>query len=440
MPTWTSTSTWTTATRPTSSPASAAAVDVRAAHDFVWKHARRPYDLTVLSTRRRVHPTPTCGGVRRALSRPRRPARRRAPSRPPRAEGRCAARREYRAELRYDRPEFHDGVEGIAAPRPVPPSARPLASAAPGSGDGAPHRGARPGARRTSCGDAHPGRRIDVLRFGVGDPGWSPPAGDASGVVFTASRIRPVVGRIEAVLRALRRVRRETPATLCILGPLEDGTGLASAVAAAGLDADAVTVAEPTFGTAAVTVPPPRADVCICLPHRSGGSDRHVDALPGRRARDHRPARGGRLADLPLLDASSWRNLHGSPDDGVAVGVDPRREAETLWLAMRRLAVDGDPAAGARRPGPRLVAGAARRGGRHARRLPPSDPRRRARAGAAGRGTCRHTSGPTAWNWPGGSPTNVASMSALSAWHGQERPEAAHGRLRLRGPPCSRER
>ena len=49
-----------------------------------------------------------------------------------------------------------------------------------------------------------------------------------------------------------------------------------------------------------------------------------------------------RLADVPLLDPRSWRDLHGGSEDGVAVGVDPRHEAETLWLAMRRLAVDGD--------------------------------------------------------------------------------------------------
>ena len=312
-------------------------VDVRAAHDFVWKHARRPYDLTVYQLADASSHAYMWGYVVRypglavlhdvVLHHARR------------AQRVGARRGEYRAELRYDRPELHDGVEGIAALgvphllarwpllRPVLETARRTAVHDQGAADELRRR--------------YPGRRIDVLRFGVGDPGWSPPAGDASGVVFTAVAHTTCVGRIEAVLRALRRVRRETPATLCILGPLEDGTGLASAVAAAGLDADAVTVAEPASGTAAVTVPPPRADVCICLPHRSGEvTDTWMRCLAAGRATIVRAR--GRLADLPLLDASSWRNLHGSPDDGVAVGVDPRREAETLWLAMRRLAVDGD--------------------------------------------------------------------------------------------------
>ena len=46
------------------------------------------------------------------------------------------------------------------------------------------------------------------------------------------------------------------------------------------------------------------------------------------------------LAGMPLLDARTWSDLHGSAEAGVAVAIDPRQESESLWLAMRRLATD----------------------------------------------------------------------------------------------------
>lgn len=314
-------------------------VEVRPAHDFVWRHAGRPHDLAVYQLADAVSHAYMWGyavrypGLAVLHDMGLHAARR--------AQRTGASRGEHRAELRYDRPELHDGVEGIAALRaphllarwpllrPILDTARRTAVHDPGAAEDLRRR--------------YPGCRVDVLRFGVAAPREASSSGKASGVgvEFAAVAHTSRVGCGGAILRALRRVRREAPATLRIAGPFDDGAGLAAELAAAGLDRDAVVVADTSPGNAAEAEPFERADVCIALPAHPGEvTDLWMRCLAAGRATI--VGARARLASVPLLDASSWRNLHGGSEDGVAVGIDPRREAETLWLAMRRLAVDGD--------------------------------------------------------------------------------------------------
>ena len=58
----------------------------------------------------------------------------------------------------------------------------------------------------------YPGSRVDVVRFGVADPAGEPlPPARGGPVVFAAIPHTACVRRIRETLRALARVRRETP-------------------------------------------------------------------------------------------------------------------------------------------------------------------------------------------------------------------------------------
>ncbi len=314
-------------------------VAVRAAHDFVWRRQRRPYDLAVYQLANAASHAYMMGYVVRypglavlhdtVLHAARRALGRQEPS----PGG-------YRAELRHERPELHDGVGGIAG-LPVPhllacwPLLRPVLETA----------------RRTAVHDGavadelrrrHPGCRIDVLRFGVTGPDEEGRPDRRGPIVFAAVAHTARVGGIERTLRALRRVRRETPASLRILGAVEDAARAAADVRAAGVEAGAVTLpaAEPA-GDASSPDSPAGADVCVALQDRPGEvTDSWLRCLAA--ARPTIVSARARLAGVPMLDPRSWRDLHGGSEDGVAVGIEPRHEEEMLWLAMRRLAVDGD--------------------------------------------------------------------------------------------------
>ena len=320
-------------------PRLGAGIAVRPAHDFVWRSARRPYDLTVYQLANAASHAYMWGYVvrypglavlhdtRLHHSRGQHGAGARSPG-------------GYRAELRYDRPELLDGVCGIAG-LGIPhllaawPLLRPILETA----------------RRTvvhdrsAAGDLrrrYPGYRIDVLRFGVAGPEGEPQSSDPDRFVFAAVAHTACVGGVESILRALGRVRREKPAALRILGAVEDAAGVAASVTAAGLDADAVTLPEEVPADNGWDAAPlHRSDVCVALEDRAGEvTDSWMRCLAA--GRPTIVSARARLTDLPLLDPRSWCNLHGGSDDGVAVGVDPRHRDETLWLAMRRLAVDGD--------------------------------------------------------------------------------------------------
>ena len=309
---------------------------VRAAHDFVWRRQRRPYDLAVYQLANAASHAYMMGYVVRypglavlhdtVLHH----ARRGRGGQEPSPGG-------YRAELRHERPELRDGVGGIAG-LPVPhllaawPLLRPILETARRA---AVHDGGVADELRRR----HPGCRIDVLRLGVARPDEEDRPGPPGPIVFAAVAHTARVGGIGRTLRALRRVRRETPAALRISGAVEDAVRLAAEVRAAGVEAGAVTL--PAGGEASSPESLAGADVCVALQDRPGEvTDSWLRCLAA--ARPTIVSARARLADVPLLDPRSWRNLHGGSDQGVAVGIDPRHEEETLWLAMRRLAVDGD--------------------------------------------------------------------------------------------------
>lgn len=315
---------------------------VRPAHDFVWRHGLRRYDLTVYQLANARSHAYMWGYVVRypglavlhdtVLHHARLHHARDGHG----AAGRCLG--EYRAELRHDRPELHDGVGGIAGLR-IPhllaqwPLLRPILETA----------------RRTAVHDPdaaddlrrrYPGCRVDVLGFGVAAPDAEPRPKNPDPVVFAAVAHTTCVGGLERTLRALGRVRRERPATLRILGAVENPAGVAARAEAGEADAVALPEQGPA-GDATDSASLRGCDICISLQERSGEvTDSWLRCLAA--GRPTIVSARARLADVPLLDPRSWRDLHGGPDEGVAVGVDPRHEDETLWLAMRRLAVDAD--------------------------------------------------------------------------------------------------
>ena len=319
-------------------------VDVRSAHDFVWLQARRPYDLTVYQLANAASHAYLWGYVVRypglavlhdlVLHHARGAHLRRA-----------GRRRDYRAELRYDRRELDPAVAHVAD-LPIPHLLAPWALVRPILAT----------ARRTVLHDAaaaddlrrrHPRSRIDVARFGVGEPSCpSPPPGarpapsGGSPVVFGAIPHTACVRGLRRILRSLARVRREVPAAaLRVLGPCEDGFDLAGEIRAAELDPGAVAGPAALPGGADGD-DAAAADVCVCL---GDLAVREASDLWMRCLAAGRPtivSARARLAGVPLVDAHTWRDLHGGPEEGVAVAVDPRRESEALWLAMRRLAVD----------------------------------------------------------------------------------------------------
>ena len=95
----------------------------------------------------------------------------------------------------------------------------------------------------------YPEGRVDVVRYGV-----TPPAGarlrraDSAPVVFAALPHTACVRRLPEILHALARVRRETPATLRVLGPCEDDVDLPGEIRAVGLDTGAVAGPEASWG------------------------------------------------------------------------------------------------------------------------------------------------------------------------------------------------
>ena len=160
-------------------------------------------------------------------------------------------------------------------------------------------------------------------------------------MVFGAIPHTACVRGLRHILRALVRVRREVPATLRVLGPvrgrLRPGRGDAGRGAR---PAGPWRVPKRCPVGRARTIPPAAADVCVCLGDLAvqEASDLWMRCLAA--GRPTVVSARARLAGVPLVDARTWRDLHGGPQEGVAVAVDPRHESEALWLAMRRLAVD----------------------------------------------------------------------------------------------------
>ena len=311
-------------------------VAVHPAHDFVWMHARRPYDLTVYQLANAASHAylwgyavryPGLAVLHDQVLHHARGARLRQAHR----------WSDYRAEVHYDRPDLEAGIPAVADLE-VPhllanwPLVRPILATA--------HRCVvHDSAAADDLRRHYPEGRVDVIRFGVTPlAGGRSERADSAPVVFGAFPHSACVRGLREILHALARVRRETPATLRVLGACED-VDLPGEIQAAGLDAGAVAGPETSWGGRDGDEAP-ACDVYLCLGSLAVHeiTDTWLRCLAAGSATV--VSARARLVGVPLVDPRTWRDLHGGVEAGVAVAIDPRHESESLWLAMRRLAMD----------------------------------------------------------------------------------------------------
>ena len=199
--------------------------------------------------------------------------------------------------------------------------------------------------------EQYPDVRVDTIRMGVPDGRLQPAAAadararlrrdlqiPAAAILFMAFGRVTAEKRIEPILRAMTTlVAQGVDAHLMLVGETGSFAVLSSLVETHGLG-----------GRIHVTghVPDDRiaehlaaVDVCLCLRWQTAGetSASWLRALAAGRptvvtALAH-------LADVPTLDATSWRPSHPSRD-AVAIAVDLLEEDEGLAAAMSRLAAD----------------------------------------------------------------------------------------------------
>ena len=340
---------------PPAAGAAPAGVAAFGAHDFVWKHARNPYDLTVYQLGNApchdyiwaylTH----CPGLvvlhDHRLHQPR--------ARALLASGRAER---YRTELAFDHPEAPpdaadlavDGVLGDNLFHLWPLLGLPVASA---------RLVAVHGARLAERlrGD-YPNAAIETIRLGVDDPlagDAAPEAARARGrarlglppdaIVFTALGSVTPEKRLPQILRALAAVRDAVPAARLVLAGAEAGRYDAMRDAAACGVADRVVragfVEDAALGDCLAA-----ADVCLCLRWPSSG---RTSASWLRCLAAGKPTI---VTDLPHLDGVPvlvtrrvWTPSHlgaGDEDAPIAVSVDLPDEDHSLAVAMRRLASD----------------------------------------------------------------------------------------------------
>ena len=323
------------------------AVTVRPAHDFVWRHARRPCDLA-------VYDLAAAAGHDYAWSYAVRYAglavlhdtvlhHARAAHLLPRLR-----LDDYRAELRLDRPDRKPDVceiAGAAIPHvlaewpllgPILFSAR-LAAVCDAD--------AAADLRRR-----YPDARIDALPFGAPDPlsgADAPPAGSAAPpadsrgapaadpLVFAVCPPTATVRRLDLILDAFAALPAAPPARLVVPGPVAGADAARRRIDALGVTGR-VSLEPGVDPDAAIDA----ADVCICLAWPPAGE---TTPLWLRCLAAGKPTIVGARPcpeEAPLLDPRTWRHRHGGPEAGVAVAVDPLDETDTLALAMRRLAAD----------------------------------------------------------------------------------------------------
>ncbi len=310
-------------------------VTVRPAHDFPWRRARRPYDLTVYDLANAAGHDHAWGYV---VRHPGLVVLHDVVLHHVRAAQllRRARLEDYRAELRFDRPDRAPDVCEIAR-APIPhvlaewPLLGPVVHAA----------------RLTVVLDAdaaadlrrrYPRARVDAVRFGAADPCADRPAPAAAGagpVVFVACAPTAAVRRLDLILDAFAALPARPPSRLRVLGPTAEPGVAQARIDTRGL-AGRVTL-EPDAEPDAVLR---AADICLCLGWPPAGETTPLwirclaagrPTIVGPRPRPHA---------APLLDPRTWRPRHGGREDGVAVSVDALDEFDTLVLAMRRLATD----------------------------------------------------------------------------------------------------
>ena len=309
---------------------------VHAAHDFPWRHARRPYDLPVYDLADAAGHDYAWGYVVRypglavlhdaVLHH---------------ARGTQLLRRvrvdDYRAELRFDRPDRAPDVceiarAGIPEILAAWPLLRPILATA----------------RRSAVLDAeaaadvqrrYPDARIESLRYGTTAPRAAGPGRTGGGpVVFGVCAPTAAVRRLDLILDAFAALPPTTPARLHFLGPVADHGDARARLDALEL-AERVTLAPPGDDPDAALA---ATDVCLCLAWPPAGETTPLWLRCLAAGKPTIVRADARLADVPLVDPCTWRPLHGAAEDGAAVGVDVLEEASTLALALRGLAGDAE--------------------------------------------------------------------------------------------------
>lgn len=337
-------------------PAAGAApdgVDAFGAHDFVWKHAQRPYDLAVYQ----LGAAPCHDYVWGYLTHcPGLVVLHDHQLHQSRARALLASGREdrYRTEFAFDHPDAPSGVadlgvEGILGDRLVhrwPMLRYPVAAA-----------------RLVAVHSAwfadrlrrdHPDAAVESIRLGVGDPlpgDARPEASRTRGrqrlglapgdLVFAALGGVTPAKRLPQILRALGAVQNAVPSARLVLVGAEasyydvmrdaEACGVARRVVRAGY------VEEAALGDCLAA-----ADVCLCLRWPSGGE---TSASWLRCLAAGKPTV---VTDLPhlgevpaLVTRGAWTPSHLAAAEPITVSIDLSDEDHSLAIAMRRLAADG---------------------------------------------------------------------------------------------------
>ena len=310
-------------------------VGVFGAHDFVWKHARRPYDLTVYQFLDAAPHDFVWGYAIRypGLAVLHGEALHHARAMQLLRKGRID---DYRSELAFDRPDLSPDVCELGPSR-IPnvlyewPLMRPVLATA---------RAIVAHERRVASAveRRYPNVRIDVVRMGVPDPleGSSARSGSREQVVFTALGTATDAGRFRAILRAFARMGGG-PASLRLVGPASRHDDVVAQVRNLGIERHVELVGH--LADADLHAALRDADVCICLdwPTDRGmtsGSWLRAVAAGKPTVVDARAA-----ADAALLDPRAWTLAGDAAAIGVAVNV--LDDVESLALAMHRLVTDG---------------------------------------------------------------------------------------------------
>lgn len=316
-----------------------------AAHEFVWRHTRAPYDLTVFQFGNAAwHDymwayAATYPGLVILHDARLHHARARQLLKSSRFD-------DYRREFWYDHPDARRevveyAVEGLGGPvyylwrmiGIIVRTARGLAV----------HNGRVADDLRAEFTDA----RFDVIRMGVPELEASPAAGIATrralgipedAIVFGAfGKITPEK-RVAEIIGALSAVAADVPkAYLLLIGDGADYPSLADQIAASGI-ASRIVVAG---GVPDADLPRhlAAADACLCLrwPTAEETSASWLRCLAARRPTviSDLP----HLADVPTILARGWRQSL-SRRTPVAISIDLVEEKESLRAAIGRLATD----------------------------------------------------------------------------------------------------
>ena len=328
-----------------------ARVRVRSAHDFVWAHARQPYDLVVYQLGNAPchdymwaylvrHPGMVVlhdGQLHHA-----------------RARSLIQQKRDddYRSEFQFDHPEADValaelGIAGLLGSltylfpmrRAVVESARLVAVHNAWLAD--------------QIREEHPGVPVTVVDMGV--PASTPPSDagasmrarhriPADAVLFTAFGEVTPEKRIPQALQAMAWLVRSVPnARFLLAGRSVEHYDVESDIRSLGLS-DTVTVAGfvPDEDVAAYLA---ASDVCLCLrwPSSRETSAAWLRCLAAGKATIITDL--VHTVDVPALDPRTWTLLHApSPsrpgDEPVCVSIDTLDEDRSLRLAMRRLAAN----------------------------------------------------------------------------------------------------